>query len=940
MKKLLLALSLALLSVPAFAQQTGVRGSVFDESQAVIIGAVVNIKSESGSVNTSTISNETGVFQFPAIPAGKYVLTVETPGFTTAAKSFQVLVGQYLTVDFTLTPAQTTTLVEVSAAAVEISTTSSQIAGNVDPMQMTETPLNGRNWMELALLVPGVTANSVGSTPLASDNGRFQINIDGQQVTQNSAGSGFGQAQYSREAISEFQIITNRFDATLGRSLQIQINAQSKGGTNEFHGAAYGYFRDDSMNAADKVAQRVLPFGNQQYGGTFGGPILKDKLFFFGSYEAERQPSTIFLTPTGFPGQTFDFDSKLDTKTYLGRVDYQINDANRASLRVSGGEFAEPFAGLSGSSHPSRAYDNTRTSYSAFGNWSWAGPTLVNEVKAGFNHFDWARVPYVESQEYRLGGGITIGGPYNYPQQFNMDATQIRDDVFWLKGDHSFKFGAEYLRNVHTGIFQQNIRGVGVSFSQTPADLPAIFPQWDDPSSWDLDALSPLATSFVQGFGNFDIDIPRNIVAFWFQDDWKINQKLTVNLGMRYDNDIGIWEAGVTVASGILEPRGNDNNNFAPRLGFAYDLFGNRKTVVRGGLGLYYAEIVANMIIDQQIFDGETSIQATAEARGSDGINLRDPFDGATGDDFISGAVPTPPQSIQPVDGAARTPYSVQGSIGFETQLSNDFVVSADWVHYRVYNDWMRFDSNLFYNPDTGFQAPPSTFGRPNEAFANIQEFQTPNAAGALYDGLQVQVRKNFGEKLALNVAYTWSYLKDSTTSGFYYPNNFFDPADEWAVSSANQDHTLNFSGNYELPLGFRIGAFYHYGSGQNFQIGAGSSPFGTLGTNRTFRDTAKFYGDPSTVHPARLAPGLLIVDRNSLVGLPIHRIDTRLTKVVNIGERFRVIGIVEAFNLFNRANYGSYQTNTLTASYGSPVQNTNLSFAARMLQLAVRFEF
>src|SRR5690606_32350832 len=140
----------------------------------------------------------------------------------------------------------------------------SQVSGNVDPMAMTETPLNGRNWMELSLLVPGVTTNAVGATPLDSDNGRFQINMDGQQVTQNSAGSGFGQAQYSREAISEFQIITNRFDATLGRSLQIQINAQSKSGSNEYHGSAYGYFRDDSMNASDKIAGRVLPFQNQQ----------------------------------------------------------------------------------------------------------------------------------------------------------------------------------------------------------------------------------------------------------------------------------------------------------------------------------------------------------------------------------------------------------------------------------------------------------------------------------------------------------------------------------------------------------------------------------------------------------------------------------------------------------------------------------------------------
>ena len=158
-------------------------------------------------------------------------------------------------------PASTSSTVDVLADAAVIDTSSSIVGGNIDAKQMKDVPLNGRNWMELALLVPGITKNAVGFTPLGTtDSGKFQINVDGQQVTQNTAGSGFGQPQYSRDALDQYQIITNRFDATMGRSSGIQINAQTKSGTNQFHGSLYGYFRNDAFNAADPIAQRVLLF--------------------------------------------------------------------------------------------------------------------------------------------------------------------------------------------------------------------------------------------------------------------------------------------------------------------------------------------------------------------------------------------------------------------------------------------------------------------------------------------------------------------------------------------------------------------------------------------------------------------------------------------------------------------------------------------------------
>ena len=179
--------------------------------------------------------------------------------------------------------------------------------------------------MELSKLVKGITANDVTNTPGVGSDDMFQLNLDGQQITQKIAGSGFGQPRFSRESIAEFQIVTNMFDITQGRSAGIQVQAISKSGTNMNSGSFYGYFRDDKLNAPDPVAKKVLPYSNQQIGGTFGGPIVKDKLHYFASYEYEREPGTFFSSPSTLPGQTFTVPYKNGQKSFLARVDDQLS---------------------------------------------------------------------------------------------------------------------------------------------------------------------------------------------------------------------------------------------------------------------------------------------------------------------------------------------------------------------------------------------------------------------------------------------------------------------------------------------------------------------------------------------------------------------------------------------------------------------------------------
>ncbi|HEY3940785.1 MAG TPA: TonB-dependent receptor [Bryobacteraceae bacterium] len=924
---------------PLLAQQTGISGRVSDPSNLVIANVRVTATGQDAT-KVSTLTNATGLYQFPTLRAATYVLRFESPGFAPAERTLTLLVGQVASVDVTLQLATTSSSVNVEETAVAVDTSSSTISGDVSPTEVKKLPLNGRNYLQLAMMVPGITSNDVTNSPLgATDSGKLQINVDGQQVTQNAAGDAFGEPQYSQDAIDQFQIITNRFDATLGRSSRMQVNVQTKAGTNQFHGTLYGYFRNSAFNASDPVAHKVLPFSDQQFGGTVGGPILKDKLFFFFGYEGERQPNTVFATPTGFTGESFTFPNELRTNSYLLRSDWQINSKNRLSARATGYTWAVPFNNVTGSSSPTRATDSTRTSYAFLGTWtSTLTPALVNEMKGGLNHFDWQNTPLVQSQEYRFPT-ITVGGPYNYPQHFIQNTQQYRDDLFWLKGGHSLKAGIDYLHTMYSGLFQQNIRGTVLSFSANPSNFNAIFPTWNDPSTWNIAAISPLAVSYVQGFGNFNIHIPTNAIGVWVQDDWKLSPKLTLNLGVRYDNDLGIFDPSLNLKSGLQTPHHNDNLLFAPRVGFAYDPTGSRKTVIRGGGGLFYGDIQANQTIDQQIFNGQTSLQPSVQASTGNPINLSAPFGNVTGDEFLSGAVPVSAQALQLLAPNVHTPYSLQLSIGVERQITKTWVVSADYLHWRVYHDWIRSDANLYYNPATGYNMNPTTAGRPNPNFTNILTFYTPGAAGSIYDGLQVGVQHRFSQNVSASAAYTLARLKDSTTGPFYYPNNPFNFADEWANSPDDQRNTLTLSGSYLWKWGLSLSGSFHYGSGQAYQVTAGYNPFGATVDNRLLPTTAAYYTSSANIK-ASTVPGYNIVARDSLYGNPIERVDLRLSKTFTVKEHLRFIPIVEAFNLFNHSNFGGYQTVVTAASYGAPVQNSDLAYAARMLQFAGRIEF
>ncbi|MGC1332615.1 hypothetical protein, partial [Pseudomonas sp.] len=285
---------------------------------------------------------------------------------------------------------------------------------------------------------------------------------------------------------------------------------------------------------------------------------------------------------------------------------------------------------------------------------------------------------------------------------------------------------------------------------------------------------------------------------------------------------------------------------------------------------------------------------------------------------------------------------SAQLSIGVAQQLGSRWTASADYVRYRVHHNWIKYDQNEVFNPATGY---PQTTGTAttsaNPAFTTITRYDTPQWISAYYDGLLVSVRRAYTNGFTLAASYTLARLKDNGESFSYALNNQFNAKDEWGPGVGDQRNTFNINGLYQMRWGFQAGGLLHFGSGAATYVAAGSSPFyNSPYSNRTYLATVKTYNNPKLDY-ASSAPGYNLVARDSLYGQPVYRLDIQLQKTFSFAHsRYRLIPIAQMFNTTNHPNYGSYNNDITQSSYGSPAASTDLAYAPREGQLAIRFEF
>jgi hypothetical protein len=943
----------ALLAVPVlgYAQEATLTGAVSDSTGGVLPGVTVTAVNQATGNRFTTVTDERGIYRIPA-RVGAYEITAELQGFTTVQRTgINLLAGQTASVDLQLAPSTVQETVTVTAEAPLINVTNSSLGGNVDPRQVQELPVSGRNWMQLAVLAPGSRTNSLNATtPLPDrndgENREFQLNIDGQQVS-GDIGAG-GQPRYSQDSIAEFQFLSNRFDATQGRSSGVQVNVITKSGSNNFTGLLRGNFRHDRFNAEEPVLKRTIPINNQQLSTAVGGPIVLDKLHYFGNFEYEREPkSSIWNTP--YPAFNIELHGKQTVKMGGGRVDYQLSPSMRVMGKGSAGRFYQPFGAPAANNHPASTNDTHEINNEGIGQFTQVlSSRALNEVKVGYAYFKFENSGLTHwSNHWQKANGITTGSPRiqftgfnNTPNQYlpryqDQRVWSFRDDFTFsydAGGRHDVRTGAEYLdRNQ----IQANCRQCGGIIDArggprpNDAALQAIFPDAFNVDTWNLAALSPITRSYVIGVGDFVVPVPSQKFGVWAQDDWKLTDTLTLNLGLRYDLGLNIFANDVEFLPWQRAGRPNDTDNIQPRVGFAWQV--NDRTVIRGGSGLYYGDALGG---DQSFARGNPQIAQIRITNDNRPNFAADPLNGRP--------LPSLNEALQSFCHVNNRPGCIirdalevtgppemmkvqrtfQNSIGFQRQMGSVMAFEADYIFSKGSNEKDVVDNvNLTYNPATGVNYPFSDVARRPFPEWGVVSMMTHNGRSE-YHALQTQLQKRFSQNWQASLTYTLASLKVADSppvSGLEFVPFATAPdlGGEFGPAQDDQRHRLVFNGIWQVGKGFQVSGMHFMAAGIRMETNYGGD----------LRNTGADFS-------MRLRPNGTIVPLNSVFAPAQNRTDIRFQQRIPLPGGMSLDGIADVFNVFNRANY------TISAIESSPDYLRPTAGQYRTVQFGFRFTF
>jgi len=980
-----------LLPVRGYAQEATFTGAVTDSTGGVLPGvAITAIHEASGNIFTA-VTGDRGEFRLP-VRVGGYAIRAELSGFTTVNRSLQILIGQIVEVDLQMAPSAVQETVTVTGEAPLVDTTTSTIGANIDPRQMQELPLNGRNWMDLTLLAPGARRNEAGGL-VQLRQGFAQTNVDGQQVTSlwHSA-TDAQQPSFNRDAIAEFEVVANRFDATRGRSQGMIVNAITKSGTNTFAGTLAGYFRSDTLNAADHIENRVLPYSNQQMSGTYGGPIVRDRIHFFGSYGWEREPQTYAYNS---PYPSFNVDQEFTGRVHqvMGRLDYQFTPQARLSVR--GSLYRRDFYEGGGSiQHPAFGGSRRSTAPQYFGTFTQVlSDRAVNELRAGTSSFEQQNQPAVRWKggpfPYRpsllgtaptiLLRGYQIG---NNTINVIQSVQSLRDDFTTSRewgGRHDLKLGGEYIRfHMDTRSCFQCMGLIDARGGPVPANIESLFPVWNDASTWNLVPLSGITRWVFHGVSDVDHKyvFSRHLLGGWAQDDWRVGDRLTLNLGVRYDWDSNGHGEQITFLPWLPGDLPRDRNNVAPRVGINYRL--DDQTVLRGGYGLFFTFAPNDGVHQTLGYLARFEYQVFNDGRPDFLPNWFGP--GASSEGEWGGPKPTQAQALQNACDqntalferwraqgfrgtppcvlraltqeisypGRQTPYSHQASVGIQRQIADDMSFEANYVYTGGRGDEQSINANLSYNPATSANYGFSDVTRrpfPQWGQVNLELLD----GWSNYHAGDFTLTKRFSHRWQATATYTLAYFRDArpVRDQWYQGDNGVvarrpigfplapDLGGEYYFAgreifpgfgqAGDQRHRAVVNGIWTPGAGFQASGIYLFGSGERF--------FANTGVDRRDEGGTRS-GD------FRLRADGSIMPRNALVGEPIHKVDLRLQQRIPLGGRLALDGIFEVFNLFNHANFGNYVTNESNANFGQPAFTPNVQYFPRMLQFGVRATF
>lgn len=997
-----LALSLILMApLAAFAQtratSADLAGVIRDQSKAVLPGVSVTVTNTDTGVMRSGVTDGEGRFGFPALAPGAYTLRAALQGFAPQVRERLVLVlGSAVDLDLTMTLAGTVEQVSVMAEPPVVDTQKTAVASVISQQQIDSLPINGRNFISFSIITPGVTtdrtpqqgASATSGLTFAGQRARSNnITVDG--VDNNDAALGSVRATFSQEAVREFQVITNSYPAEFGKASGGVVNIVTKSGTNRLSGNAFMYFRDETLNAKEyfelfdpagnALDREKAPYGQKQFGATFGGPIRRDKSFYFLSFERldvdtnnfvtidDRTVVTLGPTPIGTPKQILEragfqvengnVPYEVRSNTFLAKLDQQISGAQNFGARfnyaTAFNENIEPWGGQVARSRGA-LLDSHDVMFSAWHTYV-ASSKLVNELR-----FQYARRDQdVNSLDPRCGGpcdredqgGPTlevtgfaqVGRQRFTPQPRRSRRWQVLDSVSYYAGSHQLKagFDTSVIQNVNEAL-PLHFGGRYIFAAALPGALFGLpFPVISAIQAVQLG----LPAAYVQGYGTSGASYTVGDLSLFGQDDWRIGPNVTLKLGVRYQRQS--WADTEYSAPG-LEPYRfpSDNNNVAPRLAVAWDPTGTKRTAVRAAYGLFYDNHITAAQGITDILDGGANGVRTLVAQLPNPLGIG--AWNAPGRRLPEAAVGAYPSLKFVIDPALETPYAHHGSVGIDREIVPEMAISASFVYARGHAQLGTIDYNPIV-PALGAGRRPDDVGGRAGTSASILQYTS--FGETWYRGLTFTVNRRFSNRYQFLASYTLSKAEDNSTdfqSAFIPQNNGggrdrqnptglpigFNADSEKGPSTQDQRHRFVFSGLYELPRALRVATILTTGSGRPYTILAGADLNGDGNGGATPPDRAR-------TSPAVEATA---VGRNSAI-LPSHvTMDLRVSRRFMFGERAHVEGIFEIFNLFNRTNFTEINNIFGTGAYpASPLPTFNQftqAGGARQIQVAVRVGF
>jgi hypothetical protein len=987
------ALLLLLSSASAFAQQTtgNITGRVVDQQGAAIPGASITAKNPATGLSRTEVSDAEGIYRVSALPVGIYEVVAELTGFATISKQdIEVNVGQTVAIDFSLKVATIAETVTVTGATPLIETTSSSVGGVVSTRRIETIPLNGRQFANLAATIPGVglgfhtdpTKSTQYSPQINGGNGRnLNYQIDGGDNNDDTVG---GLLQlFPLEAIQEFNFQTQRFKAEYGRSNGGVLNVVTKSGTNQWSGSGFEFNRNKGLNSlspSERFAKASKQdYKRNQFGGSFGGPIAKDKWHFFAAVERTQQDTTQVVDTSGlFPDKNGTFPVPYRENLVTVKTTVNLNSAQYLSVRYGRNSNSQPYGAAR-----NNTFDNWGDSTNKFNSINLNHNTVISGGR--LNEFIFQYADFRNNIASRSSApneffpiGVTIGANGNTPQTTEQKKYQFRDDFSWhVTGHggigHDFKAGANFINEPR--LFITFNTGKGATFYTHLTD----------------ELAGPISTVVISD-GDASANIPTKQFATYFQDDWRVTDRLTLNAGLRWDVVTGISDIDQTknpnyilirdaakagkfnslpgpvaeVLNHFAEDPQNDMNNFQPRIGAVLDVRGNGKDIVRGGWGVYtdFGYTNSNVLFAAADASGKGfgnvfNVNNQAGIRNPDGSFFRvgQSLDLIRSQNQVAGgAFPLFGNWVDPL---LDMPFQYQTNAGWSHQLSSDTVVSADFVYslgrdlnmrprvnQRIIGSTIRRISALLptaLNPNTNANRPAVSVGR------------------AEYEALIVGLHRRLSKGVEFMAGYTLSQARSNIGVGVDQLNtaNIQNPDDPWDAPvqfgptvDTDARHRINLSGSVTLKGGIRFSPIYLWRSalpvalidGRDLNLDGDATEI-----PKTAFAIASFDSDTGVVTTKQIGACATV---NCGRGMPQQQLNFRVAKVFNLSGRARIEAIGEVFNVFNSVNPGGFRPRVTIpsgAQLGQPdptlLQATTYSGdfrrpEQRVGQIGVRFSF